>query len=145
MHNTDQVCQYFPQIIQAAQMHPLMLQHTVIEFQVHPHRKINLWTQDSEDHRCTDPVHVTYALLSGETFRQTAFHSYIRKNKIREKAGNSCQPQAFNCKYYPQKGSRCEKCGCRAGGLCSRHRELVRSHFGIRTLHGHRICSGRLF
>ena len=145
MHDADQICQYFPQIIQTAQVNPLMLQHAVIEFRIHLHRQIDLRSQDPEYHRCTDPVHVMYSLLRRKAFCQTTLHSYIRKNEIHEKTGDSCQPQTFNCKYYPQKGSRCEKCVCCAVGLCSRHRELVRSRFGIRTLHGHRICSGRLF
>ena len=134
MHNTNQVCQYFPQIIQAAQMHPLMLQHAVIEFRIHLNRQIDLRSQDPEYHRCTDPVHVTYALLSGETFRQTAFHSYIRKNKIREKAGDSYQPQTSDCKCHPQKSCRCEKRGCCAGGLYIRYRKCARFRSAIRTL-----------
>ena len=111
-----------------------MLQHAIIEFRIHLHRQIDLRSQDPEYHRCTNPVHVTYALLSGEAFRQTAFHSYIRKNKIREKAGDSCQPQTSDCKCHPQKGCRCEKRGCCAGGLYIRYRKCARFRPPIRTL-----------
>ena len=145
MHDADQICQYFPQIIQAAQVDPLMLQHAVIEFRIHLHRQIDLRSQDSEYHRCADPVHVTYALLPGEAFRQAALHSYIRKNKICKKTEDSCQPQASACKCHPQKGCRCEKRGCCAGGLYLRRKGRIRSCFRIRTLSCHRIGSGCLF
>ena len=106
MYNTDQIGQYFPQIVPAVQMDPLMLQYTVIKFRLHLHRQIDLRPQNPEYHRCADAVHVTDSLLPGKAFCQTALHSYIRKDKIREKTRDSCQPQVSDCKYHLCKGGR---------------------------------------